>query len=123
MVLEHLSSLETRVTALEAQIVAIATVTLPPMVVTIPYASQEGDTLACSMGTWRGEPTNYAYSWKRDGTTDVGSGDSYTLVADDAGHSLACVVTATNANGATEAPPSNAIAVPEAPPEAPPAAA
>lgn len=72
-----------------------------------------GSTLNCTMGNWNGTPDTYSYQWKQDGTTDVGTGVSdYTIVAGDAGHSLACVVTATNSAGSTAAPPSNAIAVP-----------
>jgi hypothetical protein len=86
----------------------------PPVNVTVPYVGGEGAVdarLTCTMGTWDGEPTDYAYRWKRDGTTDLGVGDNYVVKEDDAGHSITCVVTATNAAGSTEAPPSNAVAI------------
>jgi hypothetical protein len=70
-----------------------------------------GETLNCTMGNWNGEPTSYAYAWKRDGSADVGTGQTYVVVAEDSGHSLTCIVTATNAAGSTAAPPSNAVAV------------
>jgi hypothetical protein len=86
-----------------------------PANVDVPYVTGTGavgQTLNCTMGNWTGEPTSYAYQWKRDGTADIGSGaDTYLVAAADAGHSIACVVTAANAQGATAAPPSNAVLV------------
>jgi hypothetical protein len=71
-----------------------------------------GETLTCTMGNWHGEPTGYAYDWKSDGTAISGaSGNTYVVAAGDAGKSITCVVTATNAAGSTEAPPSNAVQV------------
>ena len=71
-----------------------------------------GETLTCTMGNWQGEPTGYAYDWKSDGTAIGGaSGNTYVVAADDAGKSITCVVTATNAGGSTEASPSNAVQV------------
>jgi hypothetical protein len=63
------------------------------------------------MGNWTGEPTAYAYQWKRDGTTDLGTSATYVAVAADADHDVGCVVTATNGNGSTTAPPSNAVTI------------
>lgn len=91
--------------------------TAPPANVDVPFVSGTGtvgESLNCTMGNWTGEPTSYDYKWKSDGTTDIGSGADYTVQASDAGHSLTCVVTATNALGSTEAPPSNAVVVAEA---------
>jgi hypothetical protein len=86
----------------------------PPMVKDIPYVEGEaavGGTLTCTMGNWTGEPTDYAYQWKRDGTTNLGTAASYLVVTADAGSSITCVVTASNANGSTTAPPSNAVTI------------
>jgi hypothetical protein len=86
----------------------------PPMVIDTPFVEGNatvGGTLTCTMGNWTGEPTNYAYQWKRDGTTDLGTAASYTAVAADAGSNITCVVTATNSNGSTTAPPSNAVTI------------
>jgi hypothetical protein len=87
----------------------------PPVNVTVPYVSPEtaavGASLNCTMGTWTNEPASYAYQWMRDGAALTGTSADYTIVADDAGHSLSCVVTATNAVGSTTAPPSNAVTV------------
>jgi hypothetical protein len=89
-----------------------------PTVVTIPYASADttppavGTRCSCTMGTWTGEPTSYAYQWTLDGADIDGANDStLTLEATEiGGKSVACVVTATNAMGSTTAPSSNAIA-------------
>jgi hypothetical protein len=89
---------------------------LAPINIDVPSVQPEGtaaagDTLTCTMGNWTGEPTAYAYQWLSDGESELGTGDSYTVVASDSGTSISCVVTATNANGSTAAPPSNAVAV------------
>ena len=88
-----------------------------PGMVDIPYASANatppvvGTVVSCTTGNWVGTPTSYTYQWKRDGTTNLGTAANYTLIAADVGgHSITCVVTATNATGSTAASPSNAIA-------------
>jgi hypothetical protein len=87
----------------------------PPVNVDVPYVEgigAVGEILTCTMGNWEGEPTSYVYEWKRDGEEDVGIDDpAYVIVAADAGSEIACIVTATNAAGSTEAPPSNAVVV------------
>jgi hypothetical protein len=71
--------------------------TAPPAVSGTPVA---GETLMCSTGTWSNSPTSYAYEWKLEGTPIAGATEStYTVQAADGGHSLTCVVTATNAAG------------------------
>jgi hypothetical protein len=85
-----------------------------PTVIDVPYVSGTGNVwelLTCTMGNWMNEPTYYAYSWRRDGTTEIGTGDSYTPNDADVGHSITCVVIAGNAAGANAAPPSNAVEV------------
>lgn len=86
-----------------------------PSVVDVPHVSGTpavGEALNCTMGNWNGEPSSYAYQWQNDGTDIAGSiSDTYLIAAGDAGHSLACVVTATNAIGSTAAPPSNPVSV------------
>jgi hypothetical protein len=84
----------------------------PPVNVDVPFVSQEGAVLNCTMGNWQGEPTAYAYAWMADGVANDGTGATYTVKPEDAGKSLACVVTATNAMGSTTAPMSNAVAIP-----------
>ena len=87
-----------------------------PAVVDLPYASANaeppvvGTVVTCTQGNWTGAPTSYTYQWKRDGATNLGAAASYTLVAADiGGHLITCIVAATNAQGSTVAPPSNAI--------------
>jgi hypothetical protein len=70
-----------------------------------------GATLSCTMGNWSNEPTSYAYQWQRDGEPVGTDAADYTVVAADAGKSIACVVTATNGNGSTTAPASNAVSI------------
>jgi surface protein len=69
-----------------------------------------GNALTTTNGTWTNSPTSYAYQWKR-GATNIGTNaNSYTLVNADAGQSITCVVTATNAVGSTPAT-SNALII------------
>ena len=70
-----------------------------------------GQTLTSTTGTWTGTPTpTYSYQWKR-GATNIGTNaTTYTLVAADAGQSITCVVTATNAGGSANAT-SNALSI------------
>jgi hypothetical protein len=89
-------------------------VTDPPVNVDVPYVEQVGDLLTCTMGNWDNEPTSYSYQWKSDGTATIGTDASqYTVTPDDAGHTITCIVTATNAIGSTAAPPSNGVAIAE----------
>jgi hypothetical protein len=85
-----------------------------PTNVDVPYVSGNGvvgDTLNCTTGNWNGTPTGYAYAWAADGAPNGATGDTYTVVAGDAGKSITCVVTAANDAGSTAAPPSNAVAI------------
>jgi hypothetical protein len=87
-----------------------------PVNVDVPHASQAGATLECTMGNWSGEPAAYAYQWLLDGGPGiVGTGPTYAVTPDDVGRHAACIVTASNAAGSTEAPPSNDVLI-EAPP-------
>ena len=85
--------------------------TAPPVNRDVPFVSQSGSTLNCTMGNWDGEPTSYAYQWQIDGA-DVGTGGAdYAVQSGDVGKGAVCVVTATNALGSTVAPPSNSVVV------------
>jgi len=90
---------------------ALTAASAPPSVVDVPYVSQAGSTLSCTMGNWQGEPTSYAYAWCSDGVANGATGATYGVQAGDSGHDLACVVTATNAVGSTVAPMSNAVTI------------
>jgi hypothetical protein len=72
-----------------------------------------GQTLSCTDGSWTGLPTiAFAQKWLRDGAAIAGaSGATYAVQAPDAGHGLACEVTATNEVGSVDAI-SNTLEVP-----------
>jgi Domain of unknown function (DUF5122) beta-propeller len=99
-----------------------ASFSLPPVSTSAPQVSgtpQVGQLLSCSQGTWSGSTSqSYTYQWLRDGATITGTTSaSYALTAADAGHQLACRVTASNLGGsvnATSAPVS--VPAPPAPP-------
>lgn len=68
----------------------------------------EGQTLACTEGTWTGTlPITYAYIWISDDGLlgDIVGTDSptYTLQASDVGNTISCTVEATNAAGTVQA--------------------
>jgi hypothetical protein len=70
-----------------------------------------GQMLSCDPGSWSGSPT-FTFQWLRDGSPVAGAtGQQYTVTSDDQGHSLACLVTATNNKGAAQAT-SDPVAVP-----------
>jgi hypothetical protein len=90
--------------------------TAPPMsapgLIDVPYVSQAGDTLTCTMGNWTGEPTEYGYVWTIAGVAiETSAANDYIVNQGDIGGAASCVVTATNAIGSTEAPPSNEIVI------------
>jgi hypothetical protein len=93
-------------------VLAMTATSAAPVNIDVPYVSQSGATLSCTMGNWTGEPTGYAYAWQSDGVAISGAASAtYTVKPADSGHSLACVVTATNAAGSTAAPMSNAVTI------------
>ena len=79
------------------------TATFAPIVVAAPPITGSpftGSTLVCGRGAWENAPTSFVYAWLRDGVAIVGvAGDSYGTTAVDAGHLLACRVTASNTAG------------------------
>lgn len=84
----------------------------------ISGTARVGETLTCQPGAWEATPPpEFAYKWLRDGTEEVGAEDFYTVAGADRGHTLSCVVTASNSEGFAEAS-SLGLAVPGAPPEA-----
>lgn len=96
---------------IQALVNALTATLAPPSNTDVPYVSQAGSVLSCTMGNWTGEPTSYAYAWHSDGVANGGTGATYTVQAADSGHDLACVVTATNGVGSTAAPMSNAVTI------------
>lgn len=83
----------------------------PPVNCDVPYASQTGAVLNCTMGNWYGEPTSYSYAWKLDGADAGTDSATYAVQPGDVGQTATCIVTATNSLGSTAAPPSNAVVV------------
>jgi Carboxypeptidase regulatory-like domain len=78
-------------------------------------AAALAEELSCSKGTWENSPESFAYAWRRDGSVISGqAGTTYTVQSADLGHSITCVVTATNAAGSTPAT-SNAVHIPAKP--------
>ena len=85
----------------------------PPVNTALPTISgqaQQGSTLSASTGSWSGNPTSYAYSWRRCDSGGANcqpianaTASSYLLTASDVGSTLRVVVTATNASGSTSA--------------------
>jgi hypothetical protein len=66
-----------------------------------------GDTLTADVSGIPNGAGSPAYQWKRDGTTSTGTGDSYTVVDADVGHTL--TVTVTYANGSKTSDPTAAV--------------
>jgi Carboxypeptidase regulatory-like domain len=69
--------------------------------------------LSCSQGSWANNPTSLAYRWLRSGVAIAGqTASTYTVQSADAGHGIACEVTASNAAGASAAM-SNTVQIPK----------
>lgn len=61
-----------------------------------------GGVASCASGTWGNSPTAYSYQWfYADTLADItgANASTRTLISADVGHTLACRVTASNANG------------------------
>jgi hypothetical protein len=82
-----------------------------PVNTAIPVVTQAADVLSCTMGLWDGTPTTYAYAWQIDGLAVGTDSSSHTVLPADVGKTGVCVVTATNAAGTTEAPPSVGVTI------------
>jgi hypothetical protein len=86
---------------------------IPPAIssVTISGTAVVGQTLTATASGVTGSPTpTLSYQWKR-GVTNIGTNSStYTLVQADAGQSITCVVTGTNAGGSANVT-SNALSI------------
>ncbi len=86
---------------------------LPPSNSVAPVVSgtpEVGQLLSCTTGTWLGTSLVYTYQWQyNDGTWhDIAGATSSTWTIDvsgavDVGHTIRCVVTATNLAGAASA--------------------
>ena len=80
-----------------------------------------GQTLSTTNGTWTGVPTpTFTYQWQRVTTNISGATSStYVLVSADAGNTIRCVVTATNAVSAVSANSNSTASVAATVPGAP----
>jgi hypothetical protein len=89
-----------------------------PPVVSGAASPTAGDVLACSEGSWYGDPKPaLTYQWVTDGGPIAdATGSTYEVTKFDEGHSLACEVTGTNSSGAEHAT-SSRIHIPGAVPE------
>ncbi len=76
---------------------------LAPESVTLPAVSgvaRQGETLACSTGTWRNGTATFSSAWLRDGTPIAGATAATYAAADgDLDAQIACRVTASNHAG------------------------
>ncbi len=77
-----------------------------------------GQSLTCSTGTWIGTPApGFTYQWVRDAGTDEtivesANANSYKVASADEGHSLSCLVTATNSAGSASELSRNSVRIP-----------
>jgi hypothetical protein len=91
----------------------------PPGMIDLPTISANaaipivGTVITTTNGNWTGAPSSYTYIWTRDQVTiAAATAITYTLVsADTGGHQIRSVVSAVNATGTTQAPPSRHIQV------------
>ena len=80
-----------------------------------PVGKLIGDTLNVTNGVWTGSPI-YAYQWKRDGVTNIGTNaSSYVAQSADGGHVVSCEVTASNVIGSATAKSNTYLVYPPPP--------
>ncbi len=95
---------------------------LPP---TISGTSADGQTLTASTGSWLNSPTSYTYQWQDCNTSGAScsaisgaTSNTYTLAANDVGHTIRAAVTAANTGGSASATSAatSAVTAPASPP-------
>ena len=93
--------------ASEAQTVNIAAYATTSLsgTVTITGTEKFGETLTASVTGDNSTSHNFTYTWKRGGTTVIGTGSSntHTIVADDIGQTITCEVSADDCSGVIRA--------------------
>jgi hypothetical protein len=99
---------ETSTTDCADSIYLYGTAVTAPVNTTAPAVTgtaSQGSTLNTTNGSWANSATSYTYQWQDDGTSNIGGATSTTYVAQtsDIGHTIDCVVTATNVAGSTAA--------------------
>ena len=91
-----------------------------PFVLVAPSVNgtpRAGQAVTCQLGTFTSRPTGYAVQWTLDRADIAGAtGATYTPVDADAGHDLACRVTAANDAGSSDPATSAAVTVLQSPP-------
>ena len=96
-------------------ITVIAAVANAPTMTSAPVitgSTNVGSVLTTSDGVWVNSPTSYTYQWMRNSVAISGAvAKTYTTIAADAGNSITCSVTATNAIGSTSSITSNSIII------------
>ena len=97
--------------------------TAPPA---ISGTTEENQQLTATSGAWTGNPTSYAYQWEAcdtagDACSDIAAAtaSTYTLAANDVGHTIRVTVTATNAGGSNSAASATTTTVAADPPPPP----
>ena len=114
-------------TAVSAQTPVVAQMP-PPANSGLPAISGSavvGQLLSASTGVWSGNPTGYAYEWRRCDTTGAActailaaTGSTYTLTVADLGSTIRVAVTASNPGGNTTAVSTQTATVAQPPPPA-----
>ena len=103
--------------AVAAFAVPVATLGAPSNTVAPTLSSATaitGTALTVTTGTWSNSPTGFTYQWSyADTSTAIGgaTASSYIPVAGDVGHTLKCIVTATNPSGSAAAASNTSSAV------------
>lgn len=78
----------------------IAAVPIETSLPAISGSAVQGQTVSCSPGAWEDDPSSYAYSWQRDGSSIAGQAASrYELAAADVDQAITCMVIASNSSG------------------------
>jgi hypothetical protein len=97
-------------------VLAPVNLTNPTITGPVQSAVKVGDTLTCSAGTWSGAPTpTVTVEWLRGGVPTGDETSTRTVVADDAGQTLTCLVTAENVVASVSELSANSRTIPAAP--------
>ena len=86
--------------ASDNQTVEIAAYGVPVLTGTVNISGNKkfGEALTASVSGDNSDSDNFTYTWKR-GSTEIGSGNTYTLTAEDIGQTVTCVVNASDCTG------------------------
>ncbi len=90
-------------------VTASAGIPLNTVAPVISGAALVGSTLTSTTGTWTETPTGYSYQWQSNGSNVGTNQNTYVTVSGDNGHTITCLVTASNAVGSGSPATSNGI--------------